>query len=397
MTETEIDKLRKRLIETVDKDKEEGRLKEDLEDEFLKDEMVSLLKSGGIEPNKNWTKEELAEEMLSENFIEKIKEEFTPNEEEKEEIKIKGKESKMPIIDEMFSPSKMFMDFRKGEYESIEKFWEDVQKSIKSGFAEFKMPPQKYWENVEEQWKKKVRKLQKKIDALSETEIPQEELEELNQMWKGFTKEINLHVGEIPIELQLRKKKVLDIIKEHSEESKEIISEKERDIKELFPLWFDMIEMIREELEEARDYMEDKEEEIYDEWEEFNDEFTLKVEAMAVEHAENMEDVNEIWSSLSENFEKKLAEGFAEHDHIYKAFWEEMGREKPIMFKKFEEFRKKIEKDYSGMVENALESIKSGYEEMISPVETEAVKEKEEEIEELKKRIEKLEKKLEEE
>ncbi|MEF8873397.1 MAG: hypothetical protein V5A88_01860 [Candidatus Thermoplasmatota archaeon] len=396
MTETEIDKLRKRLMDTVEEEKDEDRLKEDFKDEFLKDEMFSLLKSADMEPNTNWTKDELAEEMMAEDFMEKVEEEYTPNEEE-EEIELKGKKSKVPIMEDLFSPSKMFMNFRTGEYDSMEEFWEDLQESLKGGFDEFKMPPQKYWEEVEEEWKKKVRKLQKNIDELSDTEIPQEDLEELKQMWKDFVKEMNLHMGEIPIELQLRKKNVLEIIKEHSEESKEILSEKERDLKELYPLWFEMIESIKEELEEARDYMEDKEEEIYDEWDMFKDEFTMEVEDIAVEHAENMEDVDEMWSSLSESFEKKLAEGFGEHDHIYKAFWEEMGREKPIMFQKFEEFRENVEKDYSGMVEKALDSIREGYEEMISPVEKGTVKEKEEEIEELKERIEKLEKKLEEE
>ncbi|MFP4609197.1 MAG: hypothetical protein ACLFNY_06415 [Candidatus Aenigmatarchaeota archaeon] len=387
MTETEIDKLREKFLEIVQEDEEKEQLKENLKDEFLKDEMVALLKSADVEPDKNLTKDDLSDEMLSEEFISKVEKEFSPPE-EKEEITIKRK--KGAIMDELLSPSRLFMKFRTGEYGTMEEFWEDLQKRIKSGFKDFKMPPQEYWETVEKEWKKKVQKIQKNINQLSETEIPQEDLEELNRLWKEFVKEMNLHLGEIPIELQLRKNKVIEIIKDHSQESKELIAEK--DFKELYPLWFDMLEEVREELEEARDYMEDKEEDIYDEWEDFRDEFTMEIEAMAVEHADQMEDVDELWSSLSENFEEKLAKGFEEHDHIYRAFWQEVGREKPMMLKKFKEIREKVEKDYSNVVEDALESIKKGYEEMMAPVE----REKDEEIDELKERIEELEKKLEE-
>lgn len=394
MTEKEIDNLRKKFLDAVEDEEEDEKLIKDLEDEFLKDEMIALLKCADIEVKKNWTKYDIAEKMLSKDFKEKIKENFSPPEEE-EDIEIKKRKDKIPLLDDFFSPSKLFMNFSKGEYDSIEGFWEDLQKEIKGGFEEFKFPPKRYWERVEKDWKKRVRKIEKNLEELSDTEIPSEELDELTDLWKGFVKEMNLLLGEIPIELQLRKNKVLEIIKDHSEESKEIISEKERDLKELYPLWFDMLEKTRGELEEARNYMENKEEEIYDHWEEFKEEFTLKMEKMAVEHADKMEDVERLWSSLSENFEKKLAEGFAEHDHLYKAFWEEMGREKPLVLKKFEEVREKIEKDYSQVVEQALESIKKGYEEMVSPAEEEIGKE--EEIAELKKRIEELEEKLEEE
>ncbi len=393
MTETELDKLRERFLDIAEDGEEKKNLEDDLRDEFLKDEMVALLESAGIETKANWTKDELSEKMLSDSFIERVVEDFTPPD-DKVRASVKRKKMGLSFFEDMLSPSKLLMNFKSGEYGGIEEFWEDLQKELRSGFGEFKLPPQKYWESVEKEWKEKVRKIQHNINELSETEIPQEEIEELNKLWKDFVKEMSLHLGEIPIELQLRKKKVFGMIQEHTDESKEIISKREKNLKELYPLWFDMVEDIRQELEDTRNYMEDKEEMIYDQWEEFKGEFTTKVEALAVENADKMEKVDKLWSSLSKNFEKSLAKGFEKDHHLHEAFWEELGREKPLMFNRFEKIRKKLQDDYYQMAEQTIESLKQGYEEMTTLEEKD--EEKDKEIAELKKRIEELEKKLEE-
>ncbi len=383
---TDIDKLRKRFISTYDEEKEEDGLKEALDDEFLKDEMLELLKDAGVEAKSTWTKNELAEKIISED----IQEEIEADEEEKSEVESGEEKGSM---EDLFSPSKLLMTFTSGDTADMEEFWEDLQEEVEKGFKDFRISPQKYWEDVEEMWKERTRKFQKNIDALEDTNIPREEVEKLNELWKGFMKEMNLHLSEIPIELKLKKDNILDIIKDHSKKSRRMIANPNEDLKDLYPLWFDMVEEIREELEDARTFMEDREEMVYETWDEFKEEFTEELTAMAVEHAGEMEGMEEMWSSISEEIEERLAKGFEEHDHLYEAFWKEMGKEKPEMLKKFEELREKIEEDYTGMIEKALDSVKEGYQDMLAPTR----KEKEEEIEELKERIEELEEKLEEE
>ncbi len=383
---TDIDKLRKRFISTYDEEKEEDGLKEALDDEFLKDEMLALLKDAGVEAKSTWTKNELAEKIISED----IQEEIEADEEEKSEVESGEEKGSM---EDLFSPSKLLMTFTSGDTADMEEFWEDLQEEVEKGFKDFRISPQKYWEDVEEMWKERTRKFQKNIDALEDTNIPREEVEKLNELWKGFMKEMNLHLSEIPIELKLKKDNILDIIKDHSKKSRRMIANPNEDLKDLYPLWFDMVEEIREELEDARTFMEDREEMVYETWDEFKEEFTEELTAMAVEHAGEMEGMEEMWSSISEEIEERLAKGFEEHDHLYEAFWKEMGKEKPEMLKKFEELREKIEEDYTGMIEKALDSVKEGYQDMLAPTR----KEKEEEIEELKERIEELEEKLEEE
>jgi len=383
----EIDDLRKRFIRTYDEEKKDEEIKDALDDEFLKDEMQELLKSVGVETDSTWTKDDLSDRMISKAFYEELKAEV-----EKEQKSEVDSEEEDEYMEDIFSPSKLLRGFASGDAGDMEEFWESIQKEVQKGFKDFRLSPQKYWKDVEELWKERSRKFQKSIEALEDTKIPQEEVDELNELWKAFVKEMNLHLSEIPIELKLKKDNILDIIKDHSKKSRRMIANPNEDIKDLYPLWFDMIDEIKKELEETREFMEDREEMVYETWDEFKEDFTDQLTSMAVEYAAEMEDMEDTWSSISEDIEQRLAKGFEKHDHLYEAFWKTMGKEKPMMFKKFEELREKMEKDYTGMIEKALDSVKEGYEDMLAP----GRKEKEKEIDELKERIEELEKKLEE-
>ncbi|MBS3815986.1 MAG: hypothetical protein KGY76_00285 [Candidatus Thermoplasmatota archaeon] len=380
---TDIDELKERFLDRYEEDKSKEELQNDIKDEFLKDEMVDLVESAGIEVKSGWTKDDLSEKMASGDFRENIsaKKKGTGGAEEKSSIK------------DMLSPSKLLMTFATGDSKDMENFWEELQKEVMKGFEDFEITPQRYWKDVEKEWKERSRKLQKKIEELAGEEIPEEDVDELMNLWKGFVKEMNLQLGEIPIELKLRKDNILNTIKKHTNKSKKMIANPEEDASELYTLWFDMLEEIREELEEARNFMEDREESIYELWEEFRKDFTEKLKDISTEYGgEEIENLEKFWDVLSEDFEAQLSEGFEEHDHLYEAFWKKMGKEKPKMLKKIEEFREETLEDYSGIVEKALDSFKETYEEMVVP----SRKKKEEEIKELKDRIDELEQKLEE-
>lgn len=386
---TDIDDLRERFMKTYDESKDQGELKEIMDDKFLKDEMQDLLTSVGVEVKSTWTKDELSEKMVSEDLYKKI--EIEEEDIEKSSDVEAGEEK--AFLDDILSPSKLLRSIALGDTTDMKKFWEDLQKEVEKGFKGFRISPQKYWEHVEEMWKERTRKLQKNIEELEDTNIPQEEVEKLNDLWQGFIKEMNLQLAEIPIELKLKKDNILDSIKDHSKKSRRVIANPSEDIKDLYPLWFDLVEDIREELEDARSFMEDREEMVYDTWDEFKEEFTDELTTMAVEYTSEMEEIEDMWSSISTDIEKRLTEGFEEHTYLYEAFWKEMGEDKPMMLKRFEELRAKIEKDYTSMIEKALDSVKEGYSEILAPHR----EEKEKEIKELKERIEELEEKLEEE
>ncbi len=382
------DNLFERYLETRKKTEDEEELIERLNVEFLKDEMEDLLEEVGVEVKSSWTKDEIAEHMISDEFFEKVKEEAGSGEEsgaEEVEVKFTGEEKG----ESLFSAEKLLKGFDMASTRHIQKFWEDLQKEVDKGMKDFKISPETYWKEVEKLWKERSSEIQKSIERLAATEIPEEDLDDLKEEWQDFTKDMSYHLKEIPIAIELRKNAISDIIESHSDKSKKIIEDPDKKMRDLYPLWFDMVNEVREELEEGRNELEDMEEELYETWDEFSDNITEKMKELAEEHSEEGGEMLEQWSEISEEVDEKLSKVPEKHDDIYKEFWKNLGSKKPMLSKRIEELTKR---DYEDMIGDFFKPMRDTFEKMIGTTER-----KEEEIDELKERIAELEKKLEEE
>ncbi|MEF8833215.1 MAG: hypothetical protein V5A66_06855 [Candidatus Thermoplasmatota archaeon] len=380
------DDLYERYLDVYDKGKEDDELMENFKNEFLRDEMEGFLESLEIEIKSDWIKDDMAYQMLSMDLYEEVKEmveDSSEEEEEKEEIETGSEES--------FTPTDLFGDFEMGAPKYIKKFWKEMQKEVDKNFKDLKISPEKYWGEIEEMWEEQSEVVKKNIERLAKTELPEEDIENLKNEWEAFTEEMNFHLKEIPLEIELRRESIGDIIEEHTEKSREIMAKSDRKLRDLYPLWFDMVKEVREELEEGRNRLEDKEEDLSDTWDEFSESISQELKELAEEHEEAKKLV-EKWDLISDKLDKKMSKIPEKHDDIYKEFWENIGRERPKLAKKIEEFTELTEMDYIERIDNVLEPIRSTYEQMMKPKE----KEEKEEIKELKERISELEKKLEE-
>ncbi len=378
------DELLERYLKVYEMKEDADDLLEELKEEFLKEEMEEIFEKCDMEVKTGWTKDEMAEEMLSEDFYEKVVTILKPSEEKKEEKSEKRKS--------VFSPSEFLkgidLDFSEKDY--MKKFWRDLQKEAETGLEDFKISPEKYWLEIEKMWKEQSEIIQKNIERLAKTKIPEDDVEKLKNEWNKFTQEMSFHLKEIPIEIELKKNSISGIIEKHTDESKEIMSDSERELRELYPLWFDMVKKVREELEEGRNVLENKEEELYDTWENFSNTISEELEELSEEYPA-ADDLLDKWNLISKKLDVKISKVPEKHDHIYRDFWESLGKKRPKLARKIEEITEKTEKDYMNMIEDALEPIRETYEQMIKPD-----KKKKDEIKELKERIAELEKKLDE-
>jgi len=378
----DVEKLYERYLEVYDEE-EDDKLMEKFKNEFLREEMEQLLENLEIEIKSDWVKDDMAYKMISTDFYERVKGKVGESSEEKEVEVKKGQE-------ESFAPTKLFGDFSIGAPSYIKKFWREMQKEVDKNLKDFKISPEKYWVEIEKMWEEQSKVVKKNIEMLAKKELPEEDVEKLKSEWKDFTKEMNFHLKEIPLEIELKRESISDIIEEHTEESREIMADPDKTLRDLYPLWFDMVKEVREELEDARNRLEDKEEALSDTWDEFSESISQELRELAEEHDEAKKLV-EKWSLISDKLDKKMSKIPEKHDDIYKEFWESVGRKKPKLAKKIEEFTKLTEEDYIDKIENVLEPIRSTYEKMMKNKE----KNEKEEIKELKKRISELEKKLE--
>jgi len=382
--------LYERYLEVYDEEEEDDRLMEKFKNEFLRDEMEEFLESLEIEIKSDWIKDDMAYQMLSIDIYESVKDivrEESEEEKSKEEKKVEIKTGSK----ERYEPTKLFGDFGIGAPTYIKRFWKEMQKEVDKNLKDFKISPEKYWIEIEKMWEEQSKVLKKNIERLAKTELPEEDVEKLKSEWEAFTEEMNFHLKEIPLEIELKRESIGDIIKDHTEESRDIMGDPERKLRDLYPLWFDMVKEVREELEDGRKMLEEKEEDLSDTWDEFSESISQELRELAEEHDEAKK-LLEKWDLISDKLDKKMSKIPEKHDDIYKEFWENLGRKRPKLAKKIEEFTELTEKDYMDRIENVLEPIRSTYEKMIKPKK----KDEKDEIKELKERIAELEKKLEE-
>jgi len=376
--------LYERYLEVYDEEEEDDKLMKKFKDEFLREEMEQILESFDIELKSDWVKDDMAYEMISTDLYKKVEEAVTESSEEEEE-------TVETEFEEDLTPTKLFGDFNIGAPNYIKKFWKEMQKEVDKNLKDFKISPEKYWLEIEKMWEEQSEVVKKNIEMLAKTKLPEEDVEKLKNEWEAFTEEMNFHLKEIPLEIELKRESISDIIEEHTKESREIMADPGRKISDLYSLWFDMVKEVREELEEGRNRLEDKEEELSDTWDEFSESISHELRELAEDHDEAKKLLDK-WDLISDKLDKKMVKIPEKHDDIYKEFWESLGRKKPKLAKKIEEFTELTEKDYMNRIEKVLEPIRSTYEKMTKPKE----KDEKEEIKELKERITELEKKLEE-
>lgn len=373
---TDIEELYERYVKIYE---EADELKEELKEGFLKDEMEELFNSLDIDYLTTWTKEDMVDEFISHDFYSKIKDEL----EEKHKVDIKFVKKEEPG----FSPSKILEALYMEESHYIKKFWENLQKEIDKGLKIFESSPKKHWEELESEWKERSEKLRKNIEGLSETKIPQKEVDQLTQEWKEAMEEMNEHLKSIPKEVEERKTNIMKILKDYAQRSKNIIGDPGEKLRKLYPLWFDMVKEVREELETGRDNIEKEEEELRKTWDKLSKDITQQLNKIKKNYDKALGEVPRMWRSLSNDIDRRMKELPERYLDVYESIWMDLGRKKPSVTKKLKELKERAE-EYQPIVDSVLESAKTTYKKL--------TKTESEEIEELKRRIEELEKKLEE-
>lgn len=350
----------------------------DLQDELTKDEMKEIFEDLDFEFKDSQNKDKIAERMADEKFYEAVKEK---SEEGEITIKVsKGKEEQTK--EKLVSTYHILEELFQEESYNILKFWQNLKTDMDKGFKDIKSTHKKHMEEIQEKWGIKSDEFQKELD---ETDIPKEDLEELERRWEELLVEINESLKVIKTEIKSKKEDIKEIIYEYIGDSQRIIQDEDKDMKDLYPLWFDMIKDVREEVEKSKETIEMEEIKMLGTWDELSTTIHKELKNLAEEHQEEAGQLMEIWVSISEDMDKLLEQIPDKYYDIYGEFWKKVRIKKPDIKDKI----KQLSKDYSELMKDPLKPIRATYKKLAKPS-------KEEEIQELKERIAKLEKKLEE-
>ncbi|MFW5898740.1 MAG: hypothetical protein ACOCT7_02670 [Candidatus Saliniplasma sp.] len=356
-------------------------IKSDLKEEFTRDEMQEIFEDLDFEFKGSQNKDQISERMADEKFYEAVKEKSGEG-----EITIKVKKGEEDTKEKLISTLNILQDLLQDESVTIKKFWKNLKKEADKGLEDVKSTSRKHWDKIDEKWDLKSDRFQKHLDELEKSDIPDEELEELEERWGKITTQLDKRITDIREEMKGKKEDVKEIIYEYIGESQAIIEDDEKDMGDLYPLWFDMVKDIRDELEVSRDALEEKEIELIKTWDKLSTDLRKELKKLAREHEEEMEELFKIWISISEDVDKLLEQLPDKYYDIYGELWKGLRKKRPEI-----KFRlKELSEEYSELIKDPMKSIKTTYKKFTKTS-------KDEEIQELKKRIAKLEEKLDEE
>lgn len=390
-----------------------------LKSEFTKDEMKEIFENLEFEFKESQNKDQIAERMADKGFHDRVKKETEADEEvegekergESEKIEIKesenteetGEESELEgdaievevasktndediAKEKLTSTLKTLEELVQEESILIKRFWKNLKKETDKGVKDITGVSKKYLDEIQDIWNIRTDKFQSDIDELKDTDIPEEDLKELRDRWQKLVKQVNQHLDEISDEIDDKKKVIKEIVYEYIGESQRIMEDEEKEMRDLYPLWFDMIGDIREELKSGRKNLEKKEEELLETWGRLSEKVRLEVMKLAEEHEEEAGELLNIWMSLKEDIDEKMEDLPKRYHDIYGKFWKDFGIKKraPMKDKLMD-----MSEQYSDILQDSIKSIKSKYQRFVKPS-------KEDEIEKLKERIARLEEKLDE-
>ncbi|MFO7791353.1 MAG: hypothetical protein R6W73_00020 [Candidatus Saliniplasma sp.] len=377
-----MNELYERYME-VHENAEDEELISDLKNEFTKEEMKEIFEDLEFEFKESQNKDKIAERMADKKFYEAVTEK-----EEEGDITIKVSKDKSEEKSEEGTKEKMVSTFNiledlfQEESYNILKFWQNLKKEMDKGLEDIKNTHKKHMDKIGKRWDIKSDIFQ---EELEKTEIPKEDLVELEKKWKELHVEMSESLKEIRDEMKSKKADIKEIIYEYIGDSQRIIEDEEMEMRDLYPLWFDMIKDVREELETSKETLEIEEIKLLETWDELSTKIRKEVKDLAEEHQEEAGDLLKIWMSISEDMDKLLEQIPDKYYDIYGEFWKGFRIKRPDLKYKLMQ----LTEEYSDLMKDPLKSIKSTYEKLTKSS-------KEDEVEQLKERIARLEKKLEE-
>ncbi len=382
--------------------------KERLKDKLLKDEMMDLANENNLEVNQNWTKDKIADKIIEPDVYKSIVGEKV---EEKQMEEIESKEEKIrqevPIktlekpVSESFDISSSISNMlqRSGleSYTSLDKMWGDISKTVEDNVKTITENNLDYWENIEDEWMKKAGEFQEQIDSLAEDSATPEQTKELSVMWRNFFNKMSARVGRTIRETRTRQESIMDMIEEYNKEAQDILSgeTKTEDIGKMFALWSNMSKDLRKELEETIETVDRGYGDMMNTQERFSDKTREILEELQENQTKQVEDLYETWRSNFDYINDNMLQGFEEYRNAYETIEKEMRDQSTGLTKTMMNIAQGVGENYSKIVEDYMDSVRSSYERAISIPLTPPDK-RDEEIKELKKRIEELEEKIEE-
>lgn len=367
-------------------------LKEHLLDSMLKKEMVQFAEDQKLDVNPNWTKDKIADEMVDPNLQNKLLEEVPierPEKGETEEFGRLAPESFTPGKREALRPfTQMFTEPLTRTYDSSSEMWKALTADVDENIRKFTDRYTGYWEDLESVWSDRAKEFQENINQLRESQVDVEDYKELSVVWRNFYNKMSARFLRISNSVKKRQGSLREKIDEYNERAQEVVEEGEPDMTELYGLWFDMANDIREEMFKIREDIETGQEELNETWTRFS--------KKTVEMLENMQDmrneqVKNLFTAWKQNFEfmnDTLERGFEDYRKTLETFWESpRERITEIMM----ETTKDLKDNYAALLENSINMMNRNYKNMfkrtVPNVNTD-------ELKDLKRRISNLEDKI---
>ncbi len=393
--------VRAKYVKTYEKTGDPQECKDKLCENFLKDEMLTLAESNGLEVNKNQTKKEIAEKLIDTEVYEEIlggldkpKEKSKEKKETRHEIR-----HEPPGFHDLLNPlSEMISGSTLAGSKRLNELWLNSIEDIEDNLDDIVEHHMDHWKDIEKEWESRAKEFQDEVNELRESSaLPQEKTKELSVIWRNVFNKMSARVKRLSRRTKERQDVFYDMVDKHVERARDTL-EKSHDEKtvpaKILALSSDFTKDLRREMKETVDAYQTDHREMVEIWENFAGKTENIIQELREDQEENIGDLYDIWNSNMEFVGDNIKTSSENYIELYESMVTDIEDQGRNITKTLFDISEKLEENYYDMLESYTKTLEDGYGDMFSMLSLYGDGPKD--INALKERGERLEEKLEE-
>lgn len=378
--------LMERYVEAFRSIDDEERLKSELASCMLKDEMLEFCKNNGVEVDNKWTKNEIAEKLISPEIFENI-----TGKREKKEKEVKPtidspeeKTTSTAVEKDMLGTGSMYRS------------WRTLYRGIEDNLRRYLDGSMEHWKSMEEQWVSRAGDFQDQIEDLGGQGVPLEEYKDISVLWRNFLNKMSARFFRTSSNLKELNENLADILEKYDKKVREEFDEegiKIDDVGAYYSLWMEINREISEEVNKIGKSMSLDYEILSDTWERFSKKTRDMLDDYRNKQGKQSEDLYKSWNEIFSDINTQLYDGIGDSRDWYGEIWKNVGDQSTKFIDSMTQGFREMEENYSKILSGTFDVFRRAYTDPFGM--NKPSKSIESEMDELRKRIVELEEKLE--
>lgn len=365
--------------EAFEKNEDENGKKEEVVNCMLKNELLEFAEECGVEVESRWTKDEIAEKLISPEIYDRLIKSNAGDEPQKVEVKIGEKEN--------IQPSKPFTAPREA--------WESLSRTMEGNLKNFTEKSVEHWDKLENEWMARADEFQKEIEKLGGQGVPTQDYKEISVLWRNFYNKMTARFFRVSRSARERRESLMSILDRYNQGAGELLEKGEfrmDTMGNLYHLWLDMTGDIRDEFENAGSDIAGDFTELSKTWEKFSVKMVNNLNELRERQGEHSDALYQSWSRIFKDVNGQIYTGIKESRSWHEDTWKMIGEQSSNLMDHMMEGFKEMESSYGKFLRNSMEFMQSSYRRSLGL--DDEPRSAYEELDNIRKRIEELEKKL---